>query len=295
MQTDLGAGILLIIGSSAFGLGAAVGVPQVFTERDPQVRHRMLKEHLGIWRIAQPFYGLGPVIASAGAGYLAADAPTGGWTRTVFAAACLALVIGGLTWAWSVYVRATRISEFAFGTLPGWPFATYVPACDRGTWAPEHRPAGRRLSGLARLAHPWRRHPLPGRLRAFQGHPAVHVLPPAHAGWRGRALIASGRPARAPNLELAPQVLERAFTIIDNSRGLPWRQRAGVGAALRVLWEPPAPAFDPFGASGAGQTAAKAAGGVKRADSRDAWRAAQTSRFRLATSGPRGPHPAQVA
>jgi len=126
LQTDLGAGILLIIGSSAFGLGAAVGVPQVFTERDPQVRHRMLKEHVGIWRIAQPFYGLGPVIASAGAGYLAADAPTGGWTRTVFAAACLALVIGGLTWAWSVYVRATRISEFAFGTLPGWPFATYV-------------------------------------------------------------------------------------------------------------------------------------------------------------------------
>lgn len=126
MHTDLGAGMLLIIGSSVFGLGAAIGVPQVFTERDPHARHQMLKEHLGIWRIAQPFYGLGPIIASAGAGYLAADAPPGGWSRNVFAAACLALVIGALTWAWSVYLRATRISEFAFGTLPSWPFATYV-------------------------------------------------------------------------------------------------------------------------------------------------------------------------
>jgi hypothetical protein len=31
-----------------------------------------------------------------------------------------------LPWAWSLYLRGTRIREFAFGTLPGWPFATYV-------------------------------------------------------------------------------------------------------------------------------------------------------------------------
>jgi hypothetical protein len=30
------------------------------------------------------------------------------------------------SWAWSVYLRATRVSEFAFGTLPRWPFTTYV-------------------------------------------------------------------------------------------------------------------------------------------------------------------------
>jgi hypothetical protein len=27
---------------------------------------------------------------------------------------------------WSLYLRGTRVSEFAFGTLPGWPFSTYV-------------------------------------------------------------------------------------------------------------------------------------------------------------------------
>jgi hypothetical protein len=43
-----------------------------------------------------------------------------------FAAACLALVVGALAWAWSLYLRGIRVSEFAFGTLPGWPFATYV-------------------------------------------------------------------------------------------------------------------------------------------------------------------------
>ena len=27
---------------------------------------------------------------------------------------------------WSLYLRGTRVSDFAFGTLPSWPFATYV-------------------------------------------------------------------------------------------------------------------------------------------------------------------------
>lgn len=126
MPTGEVAGIMLISGSTVFGLGAAIGVPKVFTEGDPKVRLRMLEDRLGVWRIAQPFYGLGPIITSVGAGYLTAAQPTGGWARTVFATACVALVIGALTWAWSVYLRATRISEFAFGTLPGWPFTTYV-------------------------------------------------------------------------------------------------------------------------------------------------------------------------
>lgn len=126
MHTDQVPGILLISGSTVFLFGAAIGVPKVFTERDPKARLRMVEDRLGIWRIAQPFYGLGPIIASVGVGYLAAAEPTGGWARTVLAAASVALVIGALTWSWSVYLRATRISEFASGTLPGWPFATYV-------------------------------------------------------------------------------------------------------------------------------------------------------------------------
>jgi len=44
----------------------------------------------------------------------------------VLAAACAALAIGALAWEWSLYLRGTHVSEFAFGTLPGWPFATYV-------------------------------------------------------------------------------------------------------------------------------------------------------------------------
>ncbi len=125
MNSDHIPGVLLVIGAVVFGVGAAVGVPRVFTERDPHARLRMLEERLGIWRMAQPLYGLGPIIASAGVGTLAAEAPVG-WTRITFAAACLAMAVGALAWSWSLYLRATRVSGFAFGMLPGWPFTTYV-------------------------------------------------------------------------------------------------------------------------------------------------------------------------
>lgn len=85
----------------------------------------MLEERLGTWRAAQPLYVLGPVVDAAGLGCLAAGTPAGG-TRAAFLVASLALLVGSLTWARSVYLRATRVSEFAFGTLPGWPFTTYV-------------------------------------------------------------------------------------------------------------------------------------------------------------------------
>ena len=125
MTTVETAGVLLIIGSVVFGVGAGIGVPRVFMERDPRVRQRMLEERRAIWRIAQPFYGLGAVIAAVGVGYLAVDAPTQA-SRATFAVACAALVVGALAWAWSLYLRATRIADFALGRLPGWPFTTYV-------------------------------------------------------------------------------------------------------------------------------------------------------------------------
>jgi len=43
----------MIIGSVVFWAGAAIGVPRVFTERDPQARLRMLEEGLRKWRMAQ--------------------------------------------------------------------------------------------------------------------------------------------------------------------------------------------------------------------------------------------------
>jgi hypothetical protein len=125
VTSDHTPGLLLIVGSVVFLAGAAIGVPGVFTEPDPQARLRLLTEHLVAWRIAQPLYGLGPIIAAAGVGALAAAAPTHA-TRTSFAAASLALAVGALAWTWSLYLRGTRVAEFAHGTLPGWPFATYV-------------------------------------------------------------------------------------------------------------------------------------------------------------------------
>jgi hypothetical protein len=65
MNSDRAGAILLIVGSAVFLIGAAVGVPRVFTERDPQVRLRMLRERLRAWRLAQPLYGAGAFIAAA--------------------------------------------------------------------------------------------------------------------------------------------------------------------------------------------------------------------------------------
>jgi hypothetical protein len=84
----------------------------------------MLTERLRAWQVAQPLYGIGPVIAAAGVAFLADRSDGGG--RAVLAASCAALAIGAAAWGWSVYMRGTRVSEFAFGTLPAWPFTTYV-------------------------------------------------------------------------------------------------------------------------------------------------------------------------
>jgi len=57
MTTVATAGLLLIVGSVVFVVGAAIGVPRVFSESNPQIREQLLKEHRRLWRIAQPFYG----------------------------------------------------------------------------------------------------------------------------------------------------------------------------------------------------------------------------------------------
>jgi hypothetical protein len=124
VSADRVGGILLIVGSAVFLIGAAVGVPRVFTERDPQVRLHMLTERLRAWQIAQPLYGAGALIAAVGVAFLAAAAEGG--SRALLAAACAALAIGALAWGWSLYLRGTRVTDFALGTLPAWPFASYV-------------------------------------------------------------------------------------------------------------------------------------------------------------------------
>jgi hypothetical protein len=118
------AGLLLIVGSTVFLVGAAIAVPRVFMETDPTARLRMLEERIRIWRAGQSFYALGPIIAGIGVVVLAADASDG--DMVLFGIAGTALVVGALAWSWSVYLRATRVRDFALGNLPWWPFATYV-------------------------------------------------------------------------------------------------------------------------------------------------------------------------
>jgi hypothetical protein len=124
MTAERAGGVLLIVGSAVFFVGAAIGVPGVFTQTDPQIRLRMLTERLRAWQVAQPLYGVGPGITAAGVGLLAAA--SGGGSGALLAASCWALAVGAVSWGWSLYLRGTRVSDFAFGTLPSWPFATYV-------------------------------------------------------------------------------------------------------------------------------------------------------------------------
>jgi hypothetical protein len=115
----------MIAGSVIFLVGAAVGVPGIFAEPDRETRLRMIEERLFLWRLAQPFYAIGPLVASAGVGYLAVGSTDSGGAL-LFWLSFLLLMIGALCWSWSVYLRTTRYREFALGGLPVWPFAGYV-------------------------------------------------------------------------------------------------------------------------------------------------------------------------
>src|SRR5258708_16690273 len=106
-----------MIGSLILGPGAQVGVPKVFTERDPNTRLRLLEQGLTAWRVAQPLYGVGPMVAAIAVGYLAATTPHAS-SPIVLAPASLALVIGSLAWSWSLFLLSPPISTFSFLQLP---------------------------------------------------------------------------------------------------------------------------------------------------------------------------------
>lgn len=114
----------LIAGAVIFLVGAAITVPRVFTEPDLEVRRQLLEERIGWWRLGQPLYALGALVAALGVGTLACASPTA--SRLGLAASGGLLLTGALAWSWSVYQRAVRPRAFALGQLPGWPFATYV-------------------------------------------------------------------------------------------------------------------------------------------------------------------------
>lgn len=123
-MTSTGA-TLMIVGSAVFLVGAAVGVPRVFTESDPQLKVRMIEERLTSWRAAQPLYAGGSIVAALGAGSLASGARAGSGA-TLFLASGVLLMVGALCWSWFVTLRTVGYRAFALGQLPSWPFATYV-------------------------------------------------------------------------------------------------------------------------------------------------------------------------
>jgi len=117
--------VVVIVGSVIFLVGAALGVPRVFLEADPQVRLAMLERHLTRWRVAQPLYVVGPLVATVGVGLLSATDVAGegeGW----IAVSCGFLLIGVVFWSGDALPRMVHHRAFALGELPWWPFVGYV-------------------------------------------------------------------------------------------------------------------------------------------------------------------------
>jgi hypothetical protein len=119
------AAVLVLAGSAIFLVGAGIGVPRVFTEPNVAERVRLLDSHRAQWRIAQPLYAIGPLVAVFGIGALASGAEERS-ERIWLALSCLLLLAGAICWSWSVYMRFRHAREFALGELPGWSFACYV-------------------------------------------------------------------------------------------------------------------------------------------------------------------------
>lgn len=113
------------IGSVVFLAGAAIAVPQVFTEPDRERRLALLEAGRSRWRAGQPLYAAGAVVVALGVGRLAGSAGPGAGRAALWASSVL-LLAGAACWCWSVYQRARWIRRFALGELPGGPFTAYV-------------------------------------------------------------------------------------------------------------------------------------------------------------------------
>lgn len=117
--------VLLVVGSAVFVAGASLGVPSVFNTSDREVRRELLTRHRTRWQVAQPLYALGPLVAGAAVGLLAAaqDEPV---SVALFLVAGALLLVGACAWSYSCYLRGMRPVDFALGKLPGRPFAIYL-------------------------------------------------------------------------------------------------------------------------------------------------------------------------
>ena len=210
--------ILVLTGSAMFLVGAAIAVPRVFTEPDREQKFRMLETSLVWWRVGQPLYATGALVASGGIGFLAASAASGsgrGWLIV----SCLLMLVGALCWSWSVYQRGRRIHEFALGDLPGWPFASYVCLTLAGLGLlgvgllVANFPA---WTGWATLAGALG---FLNRVRPFWGHPTVCVLPAASGRQPGLGVNHSRGGATPPFFHVED---ERTRATVWNPASMSW-------------------------------------------------------------------------
>src|SRR5712692_1806845 len=104
---DQTSAILMIIGSLIFGTGAQVGVPKVFTERDPNTRLRLLEQGLTAWRFrTYVLLTIGGLIL-LGVDFLIEGLPIWlGW-----------LIIGASIVFLAAYLRFSDIPPFVFYVL----------------------------------------------------------------------------------------------------------------------------------------------------------------------------------
>ena len=94
----------VLAGSAVFLVGASIAVPRVFTEPDHERKLRVLETGLVWWRLGQPLYAAGALVASGGIGFLAASAAAGPG-RAWLTVSCLLIMVGALCWSWSIYQR----------------------------------------------------------------------------------------------------------------------------------------------------------------------------------------------
>lgn len=116
-----GASLSIVAGSIAFLVGASFGVPSIFMTADQDRRRELLLAHRTRWRLAQPTYGFGPVLAALGVLWAGFDDGS-----VVGALGGAAMVVGAVVWSMHCLQRGADPVAFVEGRLSAWHFPTYV-------------------------------------------------------------------------------------------------------------------------------------------------------------------------
>ena len=122
---SIGAAVM-ILGSALFLIAAFMPLSmRVYSMADASKRLDTIIASLTQWRISQVLFGLGSLVGALGVGIFAFAVRGQLFALSLFLAAP-GLAVGAVLWSIHVYRRAIDPQAFAFGTLPGWPFAVYT-------------------------------------------------------------------------------------------------------------------------------------------------------------------------